>query len=163
MLSRSPFEKSPFNGILGLLFVFLVIYVLFNIVSWIVWLMYKVGWLLVIAAAIIDSSVVTGYVNSIGRLFRRNWIMGLAAGALSVALYPFVGAYMLGMALFKKKVRERAAAADEQLSGRYTDYEEIVDDPLDLDDNYEQLPPPPEPEPRRTDRGKETRYDDLFE
>jgi len=104
---RSPFERSPFNGIVGLLVGILIIYLLFTGISWAVWLLYKVAWLLFIASLVIDHTVFLGYAKSIGKLFERNWMMGLAAGALSIFLYPFVFLYLLGMALFKKKIKEK--------------------------------------------------------
>ena len=162
--SRSPFERSPFNGIVGLLIGVLVIYLLFTGISWAVWLLYKVAWLIFIASLIIDHTVFMGYAKSIGRLFERNWMMGLAAGALSVFLYPFVFLYLLGMALFKKKIKEKVAEADVRRNGEWADYEELPEEPMDLDIDYEELPPAP-PEPLTRGGGKkkdDTGYDELF-
>ncbi len=161
---RSPFERSPFNGIVGLLVGILIIYLLFTGISWAVWLLYKVAWLLFIASLVIDHTVFLGYAKSIGKLFERNWMMGLAAGALSIFLYPFVFLYLLGMALFKKKIKEKVAEADVRRNGEWAEYEELPEEPMDLDIDYEELPPaPPEPLRRGGDKKKDTGYDELFE
>jgi hypothetical protein len=162
--SRSPFDKSPFSGIVGLLVGVLIIYLLFNVVGWIVWLLYKVAWIIFIASLVIDHTVFLGYAKSIGRLFERNWMMGLAAGALSLFLYPFVFLYLLGMALFKKKIKEKVAEADVRQNGEWAEYEELPAEPMDLDIDYEELPPaPPEPLSRDGEKKKDTGYDELFE
>lgn len=163
--SRSPFERSPFNGIVGLLVGILVIYLLFTGISWAVWLLYKVAWLIFIASLVIDHTVFLGYAKSIGKLFERNWMMGLAAGALSIFLYPFVFLYLLGMALFKKKIKEKVAEADIRQNGEWAEYEELPEEPMNLDIDYEELPPaPPEPMPRGGSKKKDdTGYDELFE
>jgi len=162
--SRSPF--NGINGILGLLIGVFVLYVIFNIVGWIFWLLYKVGWLFLIASLFIDRSVFTGFANSIKGLWQRNWVMGLVLTVLSVALYPLTGLYLLGTALFRKKLKEKVAEADRHQNGEWTDFEEVSREPTDIDVDYEELPPlPPPPEPLRQtgSKGRDTRYDDLFE
>jgi len=161
--SRNPFDRSPFSGIIGLVIGVVLIFVLINLVGFVVSLMYKFSWIILIASLVIDHTVFLGYAKSIGRLFQRNKVMGIAAGVLSVALYPFVFLYMLGMALFKRKIKEKVAEADVRHNGEWADYEELPEEPMDLDIDYEELPPAP-PEPlRRGGNGKdETGYDELF-
>jgi hypothetical protein len=161
--SRSPFNSL--NGIIGLIVGIFVLYVIFNIVGWIFWLLYKVGIIFFIASLIIDRTVFTSFANSIKGLFQRNWVMGLVATALSVVMYPLTGLYLLGTALFRKKLKEKVAQADARHNGQWTDFEEVPREPTDIDVDYEELPPlPPPPEPlRRTESKKDTSYDDLFE
>lgn len=162
--SRSPFDKSPFSGIIGLVVGVLIIFVLLNVVGWIISLLYKFAWIIFIASLVIDHTVFLGYVKSIGRLFERNKVMGLAAGGLSLVMYPFVSLYLLGMALFKKKIKEKVAEADVRQNGEWAEYEELPEEPMDLDIDYEELPPaPPEPLPRSDKKNRDTPYDDLFE
>ena len=97
--------------------------------------------------------------KSIKSLFERKWYYGLAAAVLSIVVYPLTAAYMLGMSLFRKKLKERAQEMDEQVNGKWTDYEDVTEEPLDLDVPYEELPPPP-PEPQRR---KGSEYDELFD
>ncbi len=156
---RSPFERSPVSTAIGIVVALVVLYVLFSIVGWIIALMYRLAPLVLIAALIIDYRVVTGYLKGIQKLFKRNWIYGLAASALTVIFYPFVFLYFLGMALFKKKVKEARREADVRQNGKWVDYEELPERTMDIDADYEVLPPPPEP---RTPRRDEPGYDEYF-
>ncbi|MCP9234924.1 hypothetical protein [Lewinella sp. JB7] len=156
---RSPFERSPLATIGGIIISLVVLYVMFSIVGWVVSLLYKFSWLILIAALIIDYKVVLGFFRALQGLFKRNAIYGLVASALTIIFYPFVFLYFLGMALFKKKVREARREADVRRNGQWVDYEELPDKPVDLDTHYEELPPPPPPQPRRRD---EPGYDEYF-
>lgn len=156
---RSPLERSPLATIGGIIISLLVLYVLFSLVGWLLWLLYRFAWIALIAAAVIDYKVITGYVGALKSLFQRNLWYGLGATALSVVFYPFVFLYFLGMALFKRKVKEAAQEADERRNGKWTEYEVLPEDTLDIDTTYEELPPPP-PEPQR--RKPDTGYEEYF-
>ncbi len=157
--SSSPFERSPLGGIGGFLIGLVVLYFLFKLAGWFFTLLWWAAPVIFIASLVIDHKVFLGYVGSIKRLFQRNWILGLVAGGLSVLLFPLVAAYLLAMALFKKKLRERAVEMDEKVNGKWADFEEVPEDPMDLDIPYEELPPAAEPEPRKR---KDDSYDELF-
>lgn len=157
---RSPFERSPLGGIGGFIIGLIVLYVLFKLAGWLFSLLWWAAPIIFIASLIIDHKVFLGYVGSIKRLFQRNWIFGLVAGVLSIVLFPLAATYMLGMALFKKKLNERAAQMDEQVNGKWADFEDVTNEPMDLEIPYEELPPPPEPLPRNA---KDSEYDELFE
>jgi hypothetical protein len=159
--SRSPFDRSPLGGIGGFVVGLILLYVLFKLAGWLFSLLWWAGPFIFIASLIIDHKVFLGYIGSIKRLFQRNWVMGLVAGVLSVVLYPLVSSYLLGMALFKKKISEKAAEADVRRNGEWADFEEVPEEPMNLDIDYEELPPAPEPELRR--RKEDTGYDELFE
>ncbi|MEM9929112.1 MAG: hypothetical protein AAF840_04800 [Bacteroidota bacterium] len=159
--SRSPFDRNPLGGIGGFLIGLVVLYLLFKLAGFVFNIIWAVAPILFIASLIIDHKVFLGYVGSLKRLFQRNWVMGLAAGVLSLVLYPLVSVYLLGMALFKKKLKEKAEEADVRRNGEWADFEEVPMDPMDLDIDYEELPPPPEP--LRREEKKDTKYDDLFE
>jgi hypothetical protein len=156
---RSPLERSPLATIGGIIIGLVVIYVLFSIVGWIIWLLYEYSFLVLLAALVIDYKVVLGYGKAIKRLFERNWVYGLVAAVATVAFYPFVFLYFLGMALFKKKVKQAREEADVRRNGQWVDYEEVKREPSEMDITYEELPPPPEPQPRRKD---EPGYDEYF-
>lgn len=159
--SRSPFNSI--NGIIGLIIGVFALYVLFNIVGWIFWLLYKVGWLFFIASLFIDRSVFTGFANSIKGLWQRNWVIGVVVTLLCVLLYPLTGLYLLGTALFRKKLKEKAAEMDTRRNGDWAEFEEVPGEPSDIDIDYEELPLPPPAEPLRRTDSKDTKYDDLFE
>lgn len=156
--SRSPFDRSPVSTIIGIVIAVAVLYVLFSIVGWVLGLLYKYSFLVLIAALIVDYRVVLSYVKAIKGLFERNPVYGLIATLATVAFYPFVFLYFLGMGLFKKKMKEARQEADVRRNGKWTDYEELsADEPIDVDTHYQELPPPPEPR-RRTDG----EYDQYF-
>ena len=157
--SRSPFNRSPIATVVGIVIFLVVFYVLFSIVGWIISLLYKYSWLILIAAAIIDYRVITGYLKGIKSLFDRNPVYGLVAAVATIAFYPFVFLYFLGRALFNKKVKEARAEADVRRNGKWVDYEEITEEPVDIDTEYQELPPPPPPQPRRREDGD---YDEYF-
>jgi hypothetical protein len=156
---RSPLERSPLATIGGILIGIVVLYVLFSIVGWIISLLYEYSFLVLIASLIIDYKVALSYVKGIKGLFQRNWVYGLLASVASVAFYPFVFLYFLGMALFKKKVKQVREEADVRRNGQWVDYEEVQQEPTEMDTTYEELPPPPEPQLRRRD---EPGYDEYF-
>ena len=154
---RSPFDRSPVSTIIGIVIAVAVLYVLFSIVGWILSLLYKYSFVILIAALIVDHRVVLNYVKAIKSLFDRNPVYGLIATLATFAFYPFVFLYFLGAGLFKKKIREAQQEADIRRNGQWTDFEDVSDRPVDIDADYRELPPPPEPR-RRT----EGDYDQYF-
>ena len=155
---RSPFDRSPLGGIGSLIVGILVLVLLFKLAGFVFSLLKWIAPIMFIASLIIDHKVFLGYVNGIRRLFERNWVYGLVAGLLSIVAFPVVALYLLGMALFKKKVRDVRREQDERVNGKWTDYEEVPEEPLDLDIPYEELPPEPQPRTRRDGND----YDELF-
>lgn len=158
--NRSSFDRNPFGWILSALVTLLVIYVVAQVAFWLLKLLWWVPLLMVAASLVIDRSVAFGFVRSIKNLFQRRLVYGLIASVLAIVAYPLVGMYLLGLALFRKKIKEKALEADEWRNGRWTEHKDVTDEPLDLDVPYEELPPAPEPQPRQPRRGSE--YDDLF-
>lgn len=148
-------SSSPFGGIVGILVAIVVFYVLFKITGMIFWLIWKVAPAVFIASLLIDYRVFTQYVNTIYALFKRNWLYGLGAGLLSVALFPLVALYLLGMALFNKKIKKMQEEAHIRQHGELIDYEEIDSEIMDLD-LPDELPPPPA---RKRDGSS---YDEYF-
>ncbi len=149
-------SSSPFSGIVGILIAIVFFFVLFKITGMIFWLIWKVAPVVFIASLVIDHKVFTQYVNTVFALFKRNWLYGLGAGLLSVLLFPLVALYLLGMALFNKKVKKMQEEAHVREHGELIDYEEIDSEIMDLD-LPEELPPPPPP---RKQGG--TSYDEYF-
>ena len=159
--SRSPFDRSPLGTVGSIIVALLFFFLLFKLLGFVFKLIWWAAPIIFIASLIIDHKVFLGYLKTVGDLFKRNWIFGLALGIASVALFPLLSVYLLGMALFKKKMNERRVEMDERVNGKWTDYEEVSTEPMDLDIPYEELPPAPEPQPRR--RQDDTKYDELFD
>ena len=159
--SRSPFDRNPLGGIAGFIVALIALYVLFKFLGFLYTLLWYAAPFMLIASLIIDSSVFKGYVKSIKSLFERKWYFGLAAIVLSALVFPLTASYLLGMSLFRKKLKDRATERDEKVNGRWTEFEDVTEEPLDLDIPYEELPPAPEPQRRTGSQGN--KYDDLFE
>lgn len=156
--SRSPFDSNPLGGILGFIVALIVLYFLFNLLGFLYNLLWYAAPVMFIASLIIDYTVFTGYLKSIQALFARKWYLGVLAVILSLVVFPLTATYLLGMSLFRKKLRERAQEMDEQVNGKWAEYEDITEAPIDLDVPYEELPPAPEPQKR-----KGNNYDELFD
>lgn len=156
MYQNRPPSSSPFSGIVGILVAIVFFFLLFKITSMIFWLIWKAAPLVFIAALVIDYTVFTRYVNMVYALFKRNWLYGLGAGLLSVGLFPLVALYLLGMALFNKKVKKAEEEAYSRKHGELIDYEEVDSEIMDLE-----LPDEPPPPARRSSSGDNS-YDEYF-
>lgn len=160
----SAFKIDSFAGLLimvaFLIGLFFFLRILFKILAW-------VSPILLIAAFIIDRSVVINYVKWIGKLFSRNPIMGIGAALLSVLGYAVLGPFLFAKALLKKKVKDMGKQFEEQAgrAGAFTrqkeefvDYEEVSSEmkdekPLEL--------PRIEKQPRTQKRSSD--YDQFFD
>ena len=135
---------------LFLLVMYLVVGGIFTILKWL-------SPVLIILALIIDYETVLNYGKWIGNLFRKQPVNGIVAVVLTLFLYPFVFAYLLTRAFMKSRYKRMMAEYEEEQEGEYVDFEEIEEEPLDLN-----LPPRQrEPEIRQKKGGSE--YDNLFE
>lgn len=157
MYQNRPPSSSPFSGIVGILVAIVFFFLLFKITGMIFWLIWKAAPVVFVAALVIDYTVFTRYVNSVYSLFKRNWLYGLGAGLLSVGLFPLVALYLLGMALFNRKVKKVQEQAYNEKHGELIDYEEIDSEIMDLD-LPDELPPPPS----RRSPSNGNSYDEYF-
>ncbi|NJK83794.1 MAG: hypothetical protein HC912_08230 [Saprospiraceae bacterium] len=84
---------------------------------------------LLIATAIMDYKVLTGYVSWIVNLIKRNAIIGIVVAVLSLVAYPITVSLLFGRALLqktlRKAVREGEKRAEQKQIGEYVDFEEI--------------------------------------
>ena len=161
--SRSPFDRSPLGTVGSIVVALLFFFVLFKLLGFVFKLIWWAAPVLFIASLVIDHKVFLGYLKTVGDLFRRNWIFGLALGIASLVLFPLLSVYLLGMALFKKKMKEKRAELDERVNGKWTEYEEVPTAPGDIDIPYQELPPIREPQPQPRTRKDDTKYDELFD
>jgi hypothetical protein len=148
-------NKSPFQGIVGIVVGILFLFALFYFVQF----LFKILWFLlpviVIATAIIDYKVILNYFGWIGKLFKSNALAGLAMSALTIIGAPVVALFLLGKALLRKKIKDVQTEAEVRQNGEFVEYEELDSETMDL--------PPLEP-PLRADPPpkKDTGYEDLF-
>lgn len=153
-------SSSPFGGIISIIFFLLFFVALFYVAKFVFMILWYASPIIFIAALILDFAGVTNYGKWLINLGKRNLLAGVGATLLSMVAFPLVALFLLGKALFKKKVKEMQGQF-EPTDGRPTpaeddfiDYEEVVDEPK------LELPPL-----RRTEKIKRkgNEYDDFFE
>lgn len=145
MATRFPQNRGgQWGGIIGIVMLAVIVIGLFFVLRGIFNLLYFLAPLLLIATLIVDYKVVINYIKQLGGLFKRNPLYGLGATAFTFFLYPIVFTVLLIRALTTRKIA-KFTKGDE--SEDFVDYEEIDDEPLDLDE---------------FGKIKEKRYDDLF-
>ncbi|WP_367391370.1 hypothetical protein [Lewinella sp. LCG006] len=148
-------NKSPFQGIVGIVVGILFLFALFFFVQ----ILFKILWFLlpviVIATAVIDYKVILNYFGWIGKLFKNNALAGLAMSALTIIGAPVVALFLLGKALLRKKIKDVQTEAELRQNGEFVEYEELDSETMDL---------PPLESPLRADPPpkKDTGYDDMF-
>ena len=160
MLLKSP-KRSPLGTIVAVVVAAIALYLIFRLFIFVFKLLWVVAPLLIVVAFFIDRRPIIKYVQWMKRLYTRNWVNGLVATILSVALLPFLSLYFIGTAFLSKKVKQKMTQLDEQRNGKWTDYEDVTPEPESMDITYEELPPAPEPEPRQR-RRDDNQYDELF-
>ncbi len=131
---RSEFGLSG-NSIVGAIVGIIALIGIYFVAGFIISILYKWALLLLIPAAIIDYKVITGYFKWLGRLTRKNTGAGVAAIVFSALFYPFVSIFLLGKALFKRRIKQAETQAREQREGEFIEYEEVQEEkPLELPD-----------------------------
>ena len=84
--------------------------------------------IMLIAALIIDYTVVTDYLKWVRNTFRRDAIAGVIIGILSVIGFPVLSGYFLARALLKKQVKKAKAEYARKRDGDLVEYEELETD-----------------------------------
>lgn len=148
-------NNNPFNSIVGIVVMVLALLALFFIARFIVRILYFIAPLILIVAAIIDYKVIVGYVKWLISLTRRNTLTGIGAIALSALFYPFVGIFLLGKALLKRRIKQAETEQQRTREGEYIEYEDLSDETLEL--------PPMEKRESERQEKKDDRYDQFFE
>lgn len=156
--NRSNSSNSPFSAVTGIIIAvvfFLLLFYLTKIVFTILWYASPV---LFIASLVIDHKVFLGYAKWIGAQLKSNPLVGIGTIVLSALLFPLTALFLLGKALFRKKVKEAQQEYENRTQGELIDFE-VVDDEL-MDDDLKL--PPIEKAPRPSERSTSSEYDDLF-
>ena len=146
-------NSNPFNSIFSILMVILVMLGLFFVARFIFTILYYLSPIMLIAALIIDHKVVTGYIQWVINLLKNNVLMGIGTVLLTVIGFPVVTAFLLGRALFRKKIKEAKEDIERQQKGHYIEYEEVDSEPLDLPQLEEKV---------KKERPRQSEYDDFF-
>jgi hypothetical protein len=125
MENRNEFQFRSNNTWGGLIVLVILLVVLFFIARGIFKLLSFVAPILLIAAAIIDHTVIVGYVHWLVKLLKRNVLIGLGAIVLSIVGFPVVSAFLLGRALMNRKVKSMERRSRVERDGELIDYEEL--------------------------------------
>jgi hypothetical protein len=143
-----------FDSIFGVLLMVAFLVGMFFILRGLFWLLSFVAPVLLIAAFIMDRSVVINYIKWIGKTLKTNPLAGIAAIVFSILGYMLVCPYLFAKAFFKKKIKDAQQRYEQEKQGELIDFEELESKP-----NKETLTLP------RLEKKEETRsaYDKMFE
>lgn len=154
MSNQSSFQFKG-NGLKALLGLVVMIAVFYFLARGIFWILTVVAPVLLILAAIFDVKVIVNFVKWVGRLYKKDILMGLGVTLLSVIGYPVLFAILFGRAVFSKKVKDARKAYENQQQGEFVEYEE-VEEPKPL-----VLKPRPTKEKQQPPRDSD--YDQMFD
>lgn len=131
-------QNRPFVSLTGAITMILGMVVLFYLAKGIFTILAWVAPVLLILTLVINHKVVLNYGKWIFNQFKaKNWPVALGATALTVFAFPFVSLFLFGKAIIMKKITEAfpgaaEAAQQSQKEDDFVEYEEIVEDPLEL-------------------------------
>ncbi len=145
---------GPFNSIIGVLLLVAFFVGIFFILKGLFWVLTWVAPVLLIAALIIDKSVVVNYGLWIWKTLKNKPLLGIAAIIFTVIGYMVVFPFLFAKAIFKKKIKDVTREIEKEREGELIDFEEITSKPQK--ENRTELP-----KLEKTERKSE--YDRLFE
>lgn len=149
-------NNNPFSSIIGVVLGVLFLLGLFFVARFIFTILYYLSPVMLIAALVLDYKSVTGYGKWLVSRVKTNPLLGIGGIVLTVLAFPLVCLFLLGKALFKKKVREVEQEAEKQREGEYIEFEELDSEPIDLKRLEEQVRGQQEAQ-------KRSNYDDFFD
>ncbi len=159
MTNRRKIDVNPFNSITTIIMLVLFFAALIFLIKGIFQIMAFVAPALLIGALIVDYKVVVSYGKMLFNLLKSNILMGIGAVFLTVVAFPVVAAFLLGKALFKKKVNQIRQDMETKTQGEYAEFEE-----MESEIKRVELPPVPKRQ-KEKQKLKETRndYENLFD
>jgi len=145
-------NNNPGNLLWSVLLGIMVLAGLYFLARFIFRILYFLSPLIIIATLIIDHKVVINYGKWIISLFKQNIVFGIGATLLTIFGFPVVSTFLLGRALFNKRVKQAEQAFEQQTHGELVDFEELDSEPLRL----------PELDEEVSKRKSSGEYEDLF-
>lgn len=127
-MSQSKKSDNPWNAIIGVAVIVIFLVGLFMLARFVFRILAFLSPIMLIAALVIDYTVVTDYIKWIRNTFRRDAIAGVIIGILSVIGFPVLSAYFLARALLKKQVKKAKAEYERRRDGDLVEYEELETD-----------------------------------
>jgi len=158
-MTQKRIDINPFNAIGAILVAILIFWGLSFAFSIIFKALAFIAPFLLIAAAVIDYTVITDFVKWIFKMLKENPLMGIAGIMLTIFGFPIISGFLFGKAYLRKKVRKIASQYDDETKGELVDYEEVED----VEEDFErlELPPKQKAEPIRQRRVEESSSDDY--
>ncbi|MCB0521599.1 MAG: hypothetical protein H6577_07960 [Lewinellaceae bacterium] len=145
------------NSVFGLLLLIAFFVGLFFILKGVFWILSWIAPVLLVAAFIIDKSVIINYGKWIAKTLKENPLLGIAAIVFTVVGYMVVFPYLFAKALFKKKVKDVQQQYEREQQGELVDFEEIESKP-----NRKETLELPQFE-KQAKQEKRSEYDQLFD
>lgn len=127
-MSQSKKSDNPWNAIIGVAVIVIFLVGLFMLARFVFRILAFLSPIMLIAALVIDYTVVTDYFKWIRNTFRRDAIAGVIIGILSVIGFPVLSGYFLARALLKKQVKRAKAEYERKRDGDLVEYEELETD-----------------------------------
>ncbi|MEP6795425.1 MAG: hypothetical protein ABJB16_13935 [Saprospiraceae bacterium] len=146
------------NGILGFIFMVLVLIGMFFIAKGIFTLLAYASPVLLAGALIINYKTVLNYLKFILSLLQRNVLSGIVAIIFSVIGFPVLAGVLFGKALFDRKIRRLQQAHANEQASEYVDYEEVIKPERSQRNDGLELPPLEKPQAEK----KDNKYEKLF-
>jgi hypothetical protein len=142
------------DGITSILILIGFLVAMYFIVKYTLIALTVVAPILLIAAFIIDRSVIFNYVKWIGSTLKSNPLLGIGAILFTIFGYMLVFPFLFGKAVLKKKFKQAQQQYENERNGELIEFEELEskpsrEKPLDL------------PKLKKQETG--TEYDRLFE
>ena len=155
MANRST-ASFKLDGFLGIIILVAFFVGLFFIMQGVFFVLKWVAPALLVAAFIIDRSVVINYGKWLISTLKSNPLFGIGAILFTIIGYMEVFPYLFAKALFKKKIKEVTQEYEQKQQGEFVDYEEVSskkhkEEPLEL------------PRLEKMERKQRSDYDDMFE
>jgi hypothetical protein len=127
-MSQSNKSDNPWSAIVGVAVIVIFMVGLFMLARFVFRILAFLSPIMLIAALIIDYTVVTDYLKWVRNTFRRDAIAGVIIGILSVIGFPVLSGYFLARALLKKQVKKAKAEYERKRDGDLVEYEELETD-----------------------------------
>lgn len=139
MQQKSPnLNGNPVNSIVGIVLMIVFLIGMFYVAQFVFRILYFLAPFMLIATLIINYRVVTGYLQWVLALVKRNPVMGIGAGILTVLGFPIISAFLLVKAIMLKKVDQAQEKARIRREGELIDYEEVDSEELVPPIQYEE-------------------------
>jgi hypothetical protein len=143
---------GPLSGIIGILIIVAIMFLLFQMVKGIFSILSFLAPVLLILALILNRKVVFDYGKMIAHKIKTDTPKGLVYAVLSVLGFPLLSGY-----LFFKAFVTRKWDQIQKDQNKYDEYEEVVSEPVEDDEDFLELPELEIEKPTETND-----YDDLF-